>query len=132
MAAGVLLLQVQSPMIDLFARLAADLSAGNAPSFLRHFDKSMPGYGALAAQVNALVEQADASSSLEVARDEGVERSRQVEIDWILDVTGKGAAAPTERRHQTVKCRLELRGQRWIVTSLEPIEFFAPPRDSGR
>lgn len=114
-------------VVDLFSRLAGALSQGNASAFLKHFDREMPGYGTLEAQVYALVNQANVASSLDIVKDDGDARSRAVELDWILEVAPKEPANPTERRHQAVRCRLEPRGKQWKIVWLDPIGFFAPP-----
>jgi hypothetical protein len=113
---------------DLVARLATDLSQGGAAAFLANFDKQMPGYARFSELIRALSEQAEIGCSIEILKDTGDARRRNVELDWILELTGPQPDSPVARREQTVRCTLELQGKHWVVTSIEPIEFFAPPR----
>ncbi len=113
---------------DLIGRLTSDLSQGKATAFLAHFDQKMPDYARFEAFIYAITVQDYASSSVQVIKDEGDASVRNVELDWILEVTDRESAALTEVRHEMVKCRLEHRGKRWIVTSISPVSFFAPSK----
>jgi hypothetical protein len=113
---------------DMFASMAGGLSEGNAGQFLRAFDRSMPGYEALAANVRALLQQADVLNSVEVL-DQTVEGAHPTaQLDWFLEITPKQDTAALERRRQIVKCRLEKQRDRWRIVALEPASFFAPPK----
>jgi hypothetical protein len=107
-----------SPVADVVAELAADLSGGDAPAFLAHFDRTMAGYARLSGLIQALAAQGDVGSSVEIAEDTGDDRRRRLALDWILELAG-------ERRRQTVRCTFERQGKRWKVTAIEPVEFFA-------
>jgi hypothetical protein len=109
-----------SPVADVVASLAADLSQGDAFAFLSHFDQKMTGYARLSGMIQALTAQGDVGSSIEITEDTGDDRHRRLALDWILELAG-------ERRRGTVRCTFEHRGKRWIITALEPVEFFAPP-----
>ena len=37
-------------------------------------------------------------------------------------------AAGSTRRRERVRCRLAKRGKKWLVTGLEPLALFAPPK----
>jgi hypothetical protein len=116
---------------DLFTSLAADLSGGNAASFLKRFDKTMSGYRDLEANVYALTGQASVASSIAILKDEGDAHRRTVTLDWVLEVTPITPANAVERRRETVTCRLELHGRKWTIAALDPIALFAPPKPNA-
>jgi hypothetical protein len=113
---------------DLFASMASALSEGNAIAFMNAFDPAMPGFEALRANVTALLKVADVQSSVEVVEDEGDDRSRTVELDWLIHIVDFQDDAVMERRQERLKCRVEKSGKKWRIASLEPLQFFAPPR----
>jgi len=112
---------------DLFASMASALSAGNAIEFMNAFDPAMPGYEALRASVTALLSEADVQSSIELVEEEGDDRSRSVELDWLVHIVDRDDNTVAERRQERVKCHVEKSGKKWRIAGLEPLEFFAPP-----
>ncbi len=117
----------QDTVNRLVGALASALSSGDATLFLKHFDASMPDFAKLRQLVSALVNQAEVGSSIDLLGDEGDGQRRSLELDWLLEITGKQADAPSMRRRATVKCTVARRGREWIVTAFEPVDFFAPP-----
>jgi len=113
---------------DLLTSMAAALSAGDAGAFLNAFDPAMPGYEGLRAGVTALLREAQVQSSIELVEEQGDDASRAVELDWLVHVVNRQDGAVAERRQERVKCRVEKSGRKWRVASLEPLQFFAPPR----
>jgi hypothetical protein len=111
----------------LFALLAEDLSGNDAEQFLSRFDRNMPGYRVLAENVRALVAGADVASSVEIASEDGGADMRQVEVDWLMEITLGGAGSPVERRQEKIRCTLRRSGKRWLVSALDPISFFRAP-----
>src|SRR5260370_42662409 len=75
-------------VIDLFASMASALSESNPSVFLRAFDPAMPGYERFAADVTALAAQNALSSSLELKTQEGDDRAQEVELDWLIEISG--------------------------------------------
>lgn len=127
-AALQLLAQAQAPPgAEIATDLAAALSRGDAIGFLSRFDRSMPGYARFRDLIEALLNQNEVGSSVEVLKDEGGGDRRTLELDWILEIAGKQPDSPGGRRHETVHCTLERKGRRWLITSIEPASFFAPP-----
>jgi hypothetical protein len=112
---------------DLFTSMAAALSAGDADAFLNAFDPAMPGYQAFRASVTALLREAEVQSSIELVEEEGDDRSRTVELDWLVHIVDRQDGAVAQRRRERVKCRVEKPGKKWRVASIEPLQFFAPP-----
>lgn len=109
---------------DLFTSLASALSEGNSQEFMKAFDPAMPGYAKLQANITALAGQAEIATSIDILREE----ESAVELDWFLQIRSLDPTGPLERRRQVVKCRLERRGKKLRIVSLEPIELFAPLR----
>ena len=114
-------------LIDLFGSMASALTENNPDIFLRAIDRSMPGYGQLAANVTALAAQNDLSSSIEINKQEGDDNIQVMELDWILEIRGRGQSHVHERRQMVVRSRLERVKKKWRVVSLEPAAFFSPP-----
>ena len=118
---------------DVFAELATSLSASDAAGFMRPFESSMSGYDELRRNVTALCSQSEVTSSVGVVDETGDKNAQAVELDWLLQVRTNDSTGGFVRRREIVKCRLERKGKRWKITSLEPIPFFAPIRpDQGR
>ena len=113
-------------VLDLVTGMAASLSAGNAKAFLAAFDPAMPGFQKLRDNVTALASQAAIESFVDLASDEGDAQKRSVEIDWRMRIKRNGEATASPGREQRIKCRMEKQGRKWRITSLEPVEFFAP------
>lgn len=99
--------------------MATDLSQGEVAAFLSHFDRNMPGYARLRELIRALTDQSEVGNSIEIASDKGDDRRRNLELDWTLELG-------SDRRRGKLHCTFERRGKNWIVTALDPIDFFAP------
>ena len=114
-------------VFDLLTEMASSLSEENALAFLKPVDRAMPDFQQLQNNVEALVAQNDLSSSIEVLKEQGNEKRREVELDWFLEIRSHEIHGPFERRRKVVKCRLDRDKKKWKITALEPIDFFAPP-----
>jgi hypothetical protein len=114
-------------LIDLFASMASALSEANPDVFLRAIDPAMPGYERFAANVNALATQNALSNAIEIVSQKGDDRAQLVELDWLLEISGRGQSLLFLRREVIVKCRLERQKKKWRIVALEPADFFAPP-----
>ena len=112
---------------DVLTQAASALSEGNARNFLAVFDRTMPEYNTLDANVNALLDQCQVQSSIEILSQEGTGAMRNVELDWFLQIVQQQESAAVTRRRERVRCRLAKQGKKWRITSLEPMGFFAPP-----
>jgi hypothetical protein len=126
--AGRLLAEPPEQIVDLLTSMSSGLSGGNAAAFLDAFDRSMPQFETLQANIIGLINQADLLSSIEIVSDQGDDNRRQLELDWFLQIRSKLATGPLERRRDKVTCRVERKKERWKVVSLEPVKFFAPPK----
>lgn len=111
---------------DFFGQLVSALSEGNADQFMKGFDRSMPGYRMLAANVEALLQQADVQSSVEVLSDDGTAASRMLELDWFLQFVEPKPGGEAKRRRERVRCTLTYQGKKWRINLMEPLSLFAP------
>jgi hypothetical protein len=113
---------------DLLGAMANALSEGSTSRFLEPFDRTMQGYEDLAADVNARTAQTEVSSSIELVDDTGDAERRTVRVDWLLQIRDKENQASKVRRQKTIQFRFEKQKRKWRIVSLEPHDFFAPPR----
>ena len=112
-------------VLNVLTSTAEGLINDDPASFLDSFDSNMPGYAALQDNVTGLLAAYNVGATIEEITDEGDDRKRTVELDWLLILTQKGAAnSPQQTRRRVVKCTVERRGKRWKITGLEPIDFF--------
>ncbi|HTQ58210.1 MAG TPA: hypothetical protein VMI94_27295 [Bryobacteraceae bacterium] len=115
-------------VFDLFSKIASALADNDATAFVDAVDPNMPHFYDFRAGLAALVATADLTSSVEVISDAGDDTHREAELDWILQIVGRSDPHSVEDRHQTVKFRLERKGKKWKITSIEPLNFFGPPK----
>jgi hypothetical protein len=125
--AAPLMAGTEQEVLDLFTDLASALSEGNGLVFLDRIDHSMPDYEKLQRNILALVAQYEIVAAIDVIEDEGDDRTRAVQVDWILQIRAREETGPLVRRRETVKCRLDRVKKKWKVSSLDPISLFAPP-----
>ena len=112
-------------VLNVFTSAAEGLINDDSASFLDGFDRNMPGYAALQDNVKGLLAAYNVGATIEEITDEGDDRKRTVELDWLLILTQKGAAnSPQQTRRQVVKCTVERRGKQWKITALDPIDLF--------
>ena len=109
-------------VIDFFRSAAAAFGEahndGNARAFLEHFDKSMPGYAEFSDQIEAMVGAGDVSTTIDFVNQQGDEKKRTLDLDWLLQFEGE------RPKRAVVKCTIEKRGKKWKITSIAPVDFF--------
>ena len=115
-------------VLDLFLSMAAALTDVNVPGFMSAFDREMPGYDKLKTEIDGLTLQNEISSSVEPIKDDGDDSKRLVEMDWYLQVRSLQQNGPITTRREVIHCELRKQGKRWKIVSLQPLEFFAPPK----
>ena len=116
----------ESDVNTLFGSMTDALAEVNVPGFMAAFDKNMPDYEHLRSAIEALVNQAEVSSSIEPLKNEGNDTKRTVDLDWYLEVRSLQQDGPIIKRREVIHCDLEKENKRWKIVSLKPIEFFAP------
>lgn len=114
-------------LIDLFTKMASALSEGNGLAFLDQVDHAMQDYGKLEKYILALAAQNEVTSSIDLLKEEGDDRTQTAELDWFLQIRSREQTGPLERRREIIKCRLERLKKKWKVMAIEPVSFFAPP-----
>jgi hypothetical protein len=103
-----------------FLRSAAEaLADQDSNGFLDHFDRNMPGFSTLRDEA-AVLANAEVESTIEFISDEGDDKRRELQLDWLLRVNGG------RPRHELVQLRMQKQGKKWKITELHPVEFFAP------
>jgi hypothetical protein len=109
-------------VIDFFRSAAAALGEahqdGNARAFLEHFDKAMPDYADFSDRIEAMVAAGDVLTTIEFVNVEGNDRKRTLDLDWSLQSEGE------RPKRAVIKCTIEMRGKKWKITSIAPLEFF--------
>jgi hypothetical protein len=127
-AASAVLADPRQEVYDLLASMATGLSEENPEQFLQAFDHSMRGYPDLAVNVQALVAELDVLSAIELVADSGDDRHRTVTVNWLMQLTQKRDRVGSIRREKNINIRLEKPKKKWRIVSMEPLDFFAPPR----
>ena len=120
----------QQQVFDLFTKIASALSDDDAAMFVEALDPSMPDYQNIRREIVALADIASLTSSIEFLSDTGDDTHRVEELDWFLEIVGKSDPHPVERRRQTVTFKLERKGKKWKILSIDPAHFFGPPKIS--
>jgi hypothetical protein len=123
-----LIADTRQEILDLLTALASALSEGNGLAFLDRVDHAMPDYHQLEQNILALTADNEIEASIDILKQEGDDPALSLELDWYLQIRAREFNGPIERRHETVKCRLE-RGKKkkWKIVAIQPISFFAPP-----
>lgn len=116
-------------VFDLLSKIASALSDDDPAMFIEALDPAMPGLQQFRRDLVALTAIADLSNSLEVVSDTGDDTHRADEVDWFLEIVGKSESHTVERRREVVKFRLERQGRKWKIVSIDPLNFFAPPKN---
>jgi len=112
---------------DVVGRMASALSRAEPADFAGWLDRAMPGYERLRTDAIALARDFAVENAIDQVSNEGAERARTIEADWLLRLTRLAApATPVERRRRVI-LKLEKRGKSWKVTSLEPQDLLEPP-----
>jgi hypothetical protein len=106
-------------IVALFRAAAEELAEQDAPAFLDHFDRAMPGYARLKADIEGLLIHGYVVSTMEFASDEGDDQRRELTVDWLWRLSG------TAPKRVLVKCRAERQGRVWRITRLEPLDLFS-------
>ena len=122
----------QREILDLFTSMLADLTGDNATGFMSGFDRDMPDYGKLKAQVAAMVDEGDVESDIEPVKDSGDDTHHTIDLDWYLKIRSAVANGPIVERRQIIHCELRKDKKHWRIVSIAPLDFFAPARFGAR
>jgi len=105
----------------------AALLDGKADALRAFFDPAMPGFKGLSGDIGALLKESLVPSSIDFASDTGDGRTRELSLDWRLEIRAYGGDWSVDRAAR-VKLRAEKRDGRWCIVSFAPMDFFAPAR----
>ena len=112
---------------DVVATMAAALAEPNDAAFMKPISKSFEQHGLVERQVRALVRTNDIVSSISVVANEGDDKQRTLEVDWYLEIQPRSLGQSLTQRRENIKLTMVKTGKRWMITSLSPVDFFAPP-----
>src|SRR5579862_1231084 len=85
-AAAVARAQAPADVLELLRMLADSLSQNDTDGFLANFDYKMEGYQTLRNEVEVLANTEGVGSAIEVLSDEGDDRKRALDLDWVLEI----------------------------------------------
>jgi hypothetical protein len=111
---------------DLLEHVAGALSEGDAAKFLEYVDKSAPGYGDIAANVDALTAQQDIAASLDVLSEAGDANKTEALVDWFMQFTTKDALEHVTRRRMRVRIVTAKVKGKWKVMEIDPRSILDP------
>ena len=114
--------------LQLASRYADGRQEDDLPSLLGRLDRAMPGYAQLETDLKALTSGWLVEPALQLTSNQGSDDRRLLEIDWSITLTDPQNTGNSTRKQETVKCTVEKRGKKWLIVSLEPLEFFAAPK----
>jgi len=124
-AFGTALADDQRDALDIVAPLADALSNSDPDSFVRALPGDLPNKRELQDNVNALIAQAEVSSSVEAI----TATKTSAELDWYMEIRSRETRSVVERRRGVVVVQF----QKGKLQSIEPASFFAPPKiEKGR
>jgi hypothetical protein len=107
--------------------MQAALMDGKADALRAAFDPAMPGFRQLSSDVGLLLKESLAPSAIEFLSDSGDAQTRNLELDWRMEIRAySGAWTVTRAAHVSV--RAAKREGRWRIVSFAPLDFFAPAR----
>lgn len=121
---GLLFAPKESTLRDVLAGMASDLSAGNASGFIKATVAEMAGRDKLRQELVGLTSAYDVTSSLQVVGSSGDDAKQMLDVDWYLAARSRTDNSVMVQRRETLKVGMVLRGKRWLVESIQPIEFF--------
>jgi hypothetical protein len=112
---------------DVLMKMAASLAAGDAPGFLRAFDRRMKGFEDFRAAVTGLVAEAEVESTIDPVQNDGDDRNRTLEVTWSLRLIARSDLQTVTQRQATVTMRLARQGAEWKIGAFEPANLFRAP-----
>jgi hypothetical protein len=116
------------------AKLASYLSDGEPVGALEAFDKSMPRYGAIAENIQALASLSEVLCSIDIVEDKEADSDsadvHHLDLDWYMTLKSRANPSLVEPRRQRVAVTIQRQktksGQVWRITALSPESILAP------
>ncbi len=127
LTAETLTAETRDELREVVADMATSLSAGNYSAFFKRVDKAMAGRDEMRRQVEGLTAYAELSSSIEVQSNTGDEQKQTAKLDWYLRIKPRDEQAVSVQKRESLTFDFVKRGKQWIVTGIEPRDFFNTP-----
>ena len=112
--------------ISVLSDLSGALSNNNIAVALTAFDSKMPGYGTIEQNLEAITQQDDVSSAIDVVSDEEAAGVHKLDLDWLLQLTARADTNQADRRRVRVHVEMRQIKGKWKITALEPVSIFDP------
>ena len=123
--------EILQELRDVFSAAAVELSNGRWQAFLDRFDDQMPEYGEFRRKIEALSQQNDVGSVIEIRRAIQTKDSIDLTLRWKLHIRSKMVGQPVEVREEVVTCNVRRAGKEWRISEIAPRKFFDPPVPSS-
>lgn len=114
---------------DWLGQWVALLTEESPGEFLDHMAK--PLRGRVTAGVQAMVTAAQVSSSVTLLDFSGEGDTRELDVDWVLEMRFRALATPNEQRRERVRLKLRRRKKSWQVEAFTPESLLAGPRPAA-
>jgi len=115
----------EPPVPDVISGLASALSQGDSAAALAAFDPAMKDFGAVSANIDALLAQSEVLCAIDIVSQTGDPASPELDADWYLQIKGRSTNA-VERRRQRVRLRLSRIRGKWRIAALSPLSVLEP------
>jgi len=117
-----------TPFVSL-AKLATALSENDSGEALSYFDSHLKNYGAIEANLDAIVAQADVTCAIDVVTDEEAAGGvHKLDLDWYMTLKSQGDDPQIERRRERVQVEMRQIGGRWKITGISSPGILDPIR----
>ena len=115
----------------LFQTAINAVTARNAAAFWLLFERSMPGYKQMRKDSQALLEGSDVTATVDFTKMEGSGNSRNVSMNWLLEIVSRTGARSRTTRRASVESRVEFQDGKWLIASFTPLSLLAAPSVDG-
>ena len=111
--------------LKLLTRVAEALSENNTSEALHYFDRHMPGFDTLEANVDALSAKYLIACSIEFLEASTTPGSETLQLDWFLQLRSKAEDGPLVRRRERVIVTVTT-GSHPRITAFAPLSILTP------
>ncbi|MBX9602446.1 MAG: hypothetical protein K2X35_15665 [Bryobacteraceae bacterium] len=113
--------------LAVLSRMAESLAEPNPRRFQRQLSPDAAGMPALAESAQALAQQYEVISSVEILRNTGDTSRREIQADWTLRFRLRDFESAFQQRRRVLKLVLIRTPRGWKLQSVDHPPFFAPP-----
>lgn len=118
--------QGSAASLKLLTGIAEALSENNISEALHYFDRNMPGFDALATNLNALSAQYLIACSIEFLESNPAPGDAEtLQLDWFLQLRSKAQDGPLVRRRERVTLTVA-GGRHPRITAFAPLSLLTP------